>query len=407
MLPALATIALFAVIDLGPTLDDPAIWAEGARTLSLDRREEYSWRGFPVWDSRVLTSSDGKRLERVELSLYNRGDADEKTTIGEKELEAHLAELEKTFGEEKGAKVERTRLADGALKFRSIHSAGERTIEIVWGLSAEDENRKRAVEYLRASVIGAKSSKAPTKKSSVEKQSSLKANVVKDANGDVRIAGVPMVNQGEKGYCAVATAERVLRYYGIHVDEHELAQQAGTTSEGGTQTARMREVARRIGERNGLGYQDILAIAVTTADYYKEIERYNKAAKALDRKSLSPADFTRDHVFYSDEMIEAMEPEVLLASRRRDSRLRRFSAAVRQQVNAGVPVFWGVTLGLYREAIANPQSRGGHMRLIIGYNDRTNEILYTDSWGSGHELKRLAADEAFAMTHDAYILKLR
>jgi hypothetical protein len=38
------------------------------------------------------------------------------------------------------------------------------------------------------------------------------------------------------------------------------------------------------------------------------------------------------------------------------------------------------------------------MRLIIGYNLKTREILYSDSWGAGHELKRMALDDAWAIT---------
>ena len=87
--------------------------------------------------------------------------------------------------------------------------------------------------------------------------------------------------------------------------------------------------------------------------------------------------------------------------------LKKFSAGVRQQVNAGIPVFWGVTLGIYPERGVNPQSTGGHMRLIIGYNDKKKEILYTDTWGEGHELKRMPEDWAFAITHDAFFLKPR
>lgn len=46
--------------------------------------------------------------------------------------------------------------------------------------------------------------------------------------GDKWITSVPMVDQGPKGYCAVATGERVLRYYGKDADQHELAQACQT-----------------------------------------------------------------------------------------------------------------------------------------------------------------------------------
>jgi hypothetical protein len=41
-----------------------------------------------------------------------------------------------------------------------------------------------------------------------------------------------MVDQGEKGYCVVASVERVLRYYGGTVDQHELAQIANSDAAG-------------------------------------------------------------------------------------------------------------------------------------------------------------------------------
>jgi hypothetical protein len=45
------------------------------------------------------------------------------------------------------------------------------------------------------------------------------------------------------------------------------------------------------------------------------------------------------------------------------------------------------------------------MRLIIGYNQKKKEILYSDTWGAGHELKRMPEDWAFTITHDAFFLR--
>ena len=75
-----------------------------------------------------------------------------------------------------------------------------------------------------------------------------------------------------------------------------------------------------------------------------------------------------------------------------------------QQIDKGIPLFWGVTLGTYPEPEI-PQSKGGHMRLIIGYNDKKREILYTDSWGAGHELKRMPADWAWTISHCLMYMK--
>ena len=142
-------------------------------------------------------------------------------------------------------------------------------------------------------------------------------------------------------------------------------------------------------------------------DLEDEIEKYNKAAKVEKKPELSMAQFTRGNMIYVNEIREAMDPKVVYRMRQKDARLKKFSAGVRQQVNAGIPVFWGVTLGIFPEKGVNPQSRGGHMRLIIGYNDKKKEILFTDTWGEGHELKRMPEDWAFAITHDAFFLKPR
>jgi hypothetical protein len=39
------------------------------------------------------------------------------------------------------------------------------------------------------------------------------------------------------------------------------------------------------------------------------------------------------------------------------------------------------------------------MRLIIGYNLKTSEVIFTDSWGAGHEQKRMAMDDAWTITN--------
>jgi hypothetical protein len=42
--------------------------------------------------------------------------------------------------------------------------------------------------------------------------------------------------------------------------------------------------------------------------------------------------------------------------------------------------------------------RAGHMRMIIGYNATTGGVIYTDSWGAGHERKVMTRAEAEEMT---------
>ena len=242
--------------------------------------------------------------------------------------------------------------------------------------------------------------------------------MIRDPRGDVFIDNVPMVDQGQKGYCAAAASERVLRYYGVEVDEHEIGQAAGTSAEDGTSTKGMKDSVTAVGKR----YK--LATVVSYGDFekpvneriesiVKEVANYNKAAKKLKKPEIADDVYiTRNGnmVIYNPMAADAaMDPEVLRdmkANGPQKSKFVKFLKDIHQQVDKGIPLFWGVTLGTYPEPEI-PQSKGGHMRLIIGYNDKKKELLYTDTWGDGHELKRMPEDWAFAITHDAFFLKPR
>jgi hypothetical protein len=50
---------------------------------------------------------------------------------------------------------------------------------------------------------------------------------------------------------------------------------------------------------------------------------------------------------------------------------------------------------------------GGHLRVITGYNDRKKEIIYTDTWGAGHEFKSMKIENAWAVTIGIFTLKPR
>ena len=44
------------------------------------------------------------------------------------------------------------------------------------------------------------------------------------------------------------------------------------------------------------------------------------------------------------------------------------------------------------------------MRMIIGYNDRRGQLLFSDSWGAGHELKRMTIRNAYAATNGFFAM---
>jgi hypothetical protein len=45
------------------------------------------------------------------------------------------------------------------------------------------------------------------------------------------------------------------------------------------------------------------------------------------------------------------------------------------------------------------------MRLIVGLNPKTHEIYYSDTWGLGHELKKMPLANAWTITDGLYTLE--
>ena len=99
-----------------------------------------------------------------------------------------------------------------------------------------------------------------------------------------------------------------------------------------------------------------------------------------------------------ESIYRAMDTEVLKEAKTKDSaNVTRFQRNVQSNIDEGTPLLWSVQLGKFPER-GIPQRGGGHMRLIIGYNTKTNEVIFTDSWGAGHEVKRMPMINAFVIT---------
>jgi hypothetical protein len=45
------------------------------------------------------------------------------------------------------------------------------------------------------------------------------------------------------------------------------------------------------------------------------------------------------------------------------------------------------------------------MRLIVGFNPRTQQIYYSDTWGMGHELKKMPMANAWTITDGLFTLE--
>jgi hypothetical protein len=219
------------------------------------------------------------------------------------------------------------------------------------------------------------------------------AHVKKDAaSGDIWIGDVPMVDQGQKGYCVVASAERVMRYYGNAVDQQELAQVANTSSAGGTSFDAMFDALKKLSARLKVRVREVEKTDIK--DILKMMADYNRAAK----RASAPLIPEQGNMIDLGDVYSSMDTAVLKEIRTKNkSDLSRFQRSVQAHINEGTPLLWTVMLGKVPEK-GIPQNAGGHMRLIIGYNTKSDEVLFTDSWGAGHELKRMPFADAWTIT---------
>ncbi|MEO6785789.1 MAG: C39 family peptidase [Chthoniobacteraceae bacterium] len=369
------------------------------------------WNGaIPVKEA-VVEFQNGK-LFRVNLSIFNRGDSDSDGFASRAEFERRLDAWKAAITAKAGVQpVDLGRQNASAVKamgFSWSKAPSVFLLEYSYQKDVKAAGIAFKPEFVRLRVtalpkqlgLGASAATLGSTGQRVSK-TALLANVTRDPSGDVFIKNMPMVDQGPKGYCAVATAERVFRYYGMPVDQNEMAQVAKTGAGGGTDPSKMLEALTAL---QGRLHVHVRAISKWEyAEFSRMIADYNREAKKNKKTEIS---ITGMHTINIGAIYGAMDPASLKDSKtvRKKGDFEKFKREVAEKIDKGIPVMWGVELGLYPEPEI-PQAEGGHMRLIIGYNGKTNEIIYSDSWGAKHAMKRMPSDNAFAMTTGLYFME--
>jgi Peptidase_C39 like family len=361
-----------------------------------------SWPGL-VFHKHALNEAilvfHNRKLAEARLSYFNRGDS---RGLREEQFEALIASITADLTVAAGvAPKERGRDSGNAVRAqrRIWEAAGTRYL-LEW--SATKASKVRAIpfraEFIRLTLRPLPPKQMPIGAAPVTARNTVRAFVGRDhverlPNGDAKLNDLPMVDQGEKGYCVVASVERIMRYYGATVDQHELAQIANTDATLGTSTGAMLSSLRRLTGRLGIKVRSLYAW--NTRDFLKIINDYNRATKGgkLAPELRIPGDAADGDAFFSQ-----VKPEIYKDVRMKSTAdFGRFQRDIERNIDEGIPLLWSVQLGIVRES-RSPQRTGGHTRIIIGYNRTTREILYSDSWGQGHEEKRMPLDDAWAIT---------
>jgi hypothetical protein len=376
-------------------------WVSKDRASARSQARGLTFGNQPVVE--VIVRFASNTVSEALLSFFNRGDVG---GIGEAEFSGKLTAVSNLLG-----KISRTAGRD--ISRREDLATDRKMQTLVW-LTSNVEYRLEAAwtklknqpaiqpEFVNLTL---KARRGPVIYGPTPEPSAragllaLRQKIKRTPGGDVFLDGVPMVDQGQKGYCAVATTERVMRYYGLDINMHEVAQKANTTT--GTDSKSLLTALKAMA--NAADLQLKVVDKFDVEDILREVRDYNQEAK---RQKLPEITLPKSGMIDVAAVYRQMDKGVFLKSRGKvGNQQARFVGNVQEKINSGYPVFWGVTLGFVDESIRLPQGIGGHMRLIIGYNNQTKEIIYTDSWGPGHEMKRMSQPNAYAITTCLYSME--
>lgn len=334
-----------------------------------------------------------RALYRITCMVYNRGDDGD---ISGKEFEERIKSVTNALSDFFGKKpkkppipANRNTLKTNILQWKD----GTGVLNLESATSGPKE-KGGIPEFIRLVMSADKHD--VVKGNSVDKIGlvSLRKSLATDDDGTVWIQGIPMIDQGAKGYCVPATVSRVFAYYGMDsVGMHELASLAGSAAEGGTSPLKMEAALQKIGTRYRVRYKALPKPTGAHADYYKE---YNNEANAAGKPRIEDN---------SSKWYENLDGALWAAVRaKKGTDVNKWFTPIRRNIDRGIPVIWSVFASGLNSREMSQGAGGPHMRLIIGYNAKANTIVYSDSWGKWATRRVMTIPEAYSITSRTYVL---
>ena len=197
-----------------------------------------------------------------------------------------------------------------------------------------------------------------------ERRKELQQNVQVQESGDIKINGIPMFRQGQRPYCAISTLGMATHYLGLRLGTDALA--AG---------AKFRYIDSAKGS--------------------KMLDLYRAAAEESDAVLQRGRSFDFER---AQKYLEKGFPIVVW---------RRYSHKRNQLHSAAAN---GVTLpeSTPNDRISWPTSKDapGHASVITGFNKKTGEVIFMESWGEHARNKRMRADELEATSYATFYFKI-
>lgn len=216
-----------------------------------------------------------------------------------------------------------------------------------------------AGEYVGLSIVSTETANAGGKSLRMKDEDLKKRlidGVVKSDNGDVYISEIPMVDQGPKGYCVPATFERAMRTMGMDADMYLLAMVGQSGIGGGTVVEYLLEGIRSQVYSKGRRPkdEDVKDLKI------RDVKRYIDQGAPVMWTMFSMDD-------YNDQANENTTKRKTVTD---------WSAYTLEIGEKAKPI------------AAKPKPDDNrHICMIIGYNEKTNELAVSDSWGASYELR--------------------
>ena len=344
-------------------------WVSSARDRARFSRHMFSdtetnltmFGGSIKVEEAILEFVNGKAA-RATISFYNRGDSGD---IEVKEFDRIFKAIGQNLSQVMKVGPKRQLMSsNAALPVTGWNWASPSGIALLEYNEYNTPGKVTKPEFLRLKLAAPNQADwSMGKMATGVQRMELLQRVKKTPEGDVYISGVPMVDQGQKGYCVAASCQRLFEYMRIPCDQHEMAKLVSVDSESGANIGTMQ----------------------------KSLAKIDGAFKVTFKPLVNP------ELYYANN------------GKRRVSE-KEFLSIVKEYTDKGVPLLWGLMLGQKPEIPPLPnagQISGGHMRMVIGYNLAKNQVIFTDSWGAGHELKRMAMLDAYDVTMGLYSMAPR
>lgn len=375
--------------------------------------------GLDIFESLATFDENGKLLA-LKISFYNKGDS--AATGGEEAMlldkDSFVAFFKKvnsaisTWAKSPGKDGETRMMMGNRVKIRKKFWVNEPSYvaELEWSYSGRSSDF--VGEYINLTLTQLTKDNDPRVRrivTTVEKRAGIPtardliARVSENFKGDVFIKEFPMVDQGAKGYCVVSTLERVLKYFGSDVDQHLLAQLCQSNGVYGTQVTEMVEALKKAGVKLGVRVKENYETDYDIRDLERMVSYYNRMAKREEKQEIADGVWMKksgNRIMYDySAALNAMDWDIYKELKQKKEKVAygRFTRDIHSYVNQGLPLAWTVMLGKVPEPGLN-QAGGYHMRTIIGYNDKEDELIYSDSWGQGHEFKKMTLEDAWSIT---------